>query len=949
MNGKCRESSVSGRIITAVAGVLLSAFMLSPAWAGVIDVNSTIDAPATATAISQGQCLTAAGECTLRAAIQVADAAPGSSTINVPAGTYPLGITGSDETYAPSAGSAGSGLVVVHTPDPSIGDLNITQSMVIIGAGADQTIIGWGVPAADRVFHIEALSSNISVSIRGLTIQDGDVPDPVVLDSTNPLAVVEFVRYGGGIAIGDGAAVAVVNPNAEHGSGGGGGGGSEGHGGGGGEEDTGFTINAVTLSDVHVLNNYSGGDGGGIYDPAAPLSIENSIISGNISGTGNGGGIYGEGALTIRTTTIGAMVTDSNYTGNSAENGGGLFETGFHTSTIEQSAINGNSAISGGGMAGRRLVEDVITNTTIAGNTAEDTGGGITTNGRVTLVNDTVADNTVGSDSEGGGAGLNSFATGGGGQYNFTLVNTILANNTVSTTPATLANCGGTGSSQTFVSDGHNLEDGDTCGFAAAGDLPNTDPLLQPLAMNGGLSETMALPMASPAVDTGDNASCPNNDQRDSLRPADGNMDGTFICDIGAFELFTPYADLHINDMVAPDSVFVGDNFDVVTNIHIDPGATASSTGVQFTTDTLPADLVVNSATVATAAGTVPCTVANSVVTCVPTPSTLAPGATARMTLNVMAANPATRLTVTANVSQASPQDTDLANNTASVSIETVGLSDLSMTVTPPAQTVAVDTDLVLPFTVANAGPHTAGPVQVGIQIPAEFSYKSVDLAGWTCTTPDTTSVLCTTPALNSGASVSGQLTVTGSVVGTAYTTLGVQARQRDTVPANNSATITTAVQQIADLSLSGSFSRKSIDVGTRTTLALTAANAGPSDATNVTVVTQVPQGLTFETATGGTACTGATTVTCTIGSLAVGQSVQIGLTFKAGQKVGSLTVSSNVQGDGVDPDLTNNSIQTKVMVNGTGGGASAPLGLLGLALLLAAAIPLRRMKRARK
>jgi hypothetical protein len=40
----------------------------------------------------------------------------------------------------------------------------------------------------------------------------------------------------------------------------------------------------------------------------------------------------------------------------------------------------------------------------------------------------------------------------------------------------------------------------------------------------------------SPAIDSGDPTDCPTHDQRFGVRPADGDGDGLFICDIGAHE-----------------------------------------------------------------------------------------------------------------------------------------------------------------------------------------------------------------------------------------------------------------------------------------------------------------------------------------------------------------------------------------------------------------------------
>ena len=56
------------------------------------------------------------------------------------------------------------------------------------------------------------------------------------------------------------------------------------------------------------------------------------------------------------------------------------------------------------------------------------------------------------------------------------------------------------------------------------------DPLLGPLADNGGPNQTMALQPGSPAIDAG-NAACPGADQRGINRPQGSG------CDIGAFEL----------------------------------------------------------------------------------------------------------------------------------------------------------------------------------------------------------------------------------------------------------------------------------------------------------------------------------------------------------------------------------------------------------------------------
>ena len=88
------------------------------------------------------------------------------------------------------------------------------------------------------------------------------------------------------------------------------------------------------------------------------------------------------------------------------------------------------------------------------------------------------------------------------------------------------------------ISLGHNLDSDGTCGLTEPTDLPNTDPLLGPLADNGGPTLTHALLPTSPAIDAGScmavDGSPVTTDQRDATRPQGA------ACDIGAYEVQPP-------------------------------------------------------------------------------------------------------------------------------------------------------------------------------------------------------------------------------------------------------------------------------------------------------------------------------------------------------------------------------------------------------------------------
>ena len=114
------------------------------------------------------------------------------------------------------------------------------------------------------------------------------------------------------------------------------------------------------------------------------------------------------------------------------------------------------------------------------------------------------------------------------------LQNSILASNL---NRGVISNCYTWPTSGGYItSTGHNLEDADTCGLDASGDLSNADPLLGPLT-NDGNTWVHPLLLGSPAVDGGVCVVGITTDQRGVGRPQ--GMAGK--CDIGAYE-FAPVA-----------------------------------------------------------------------------------------------------------------------------------------------------------------------------------------------------------------------------------------------------------------------------------------------------------------------------------------------------------------------------------------------------------------------
>jgi CSLREA domain-containing protein len=383
-------------ILAVLAALIAAAIAPAPAAAFTIfTVDDTADLPDAVP--DDGLCTTDGGGCTLRAAVEEANALPGNDGILVPAGKFNLLI---------SRGGA----------------LEITETAVIVGAGARSTLIRQerddGLDIGDRVFDV--VGSTTTVTISDVTIANGR-----------------------------------------------------------GQGAVGFGGNIRSTGSLRVIDStITGGratSGGGISNVGGDLTVENSTISGNSApdGGGDSGAIQNFESLSEGTATL--TVLNSTISGNSARLGGGIFDW-------SESAGPPGNVIS-------------ITNSTISGNTSGDRGGG----GGLHVTGDAAA----------------------------SLTNTIVAGNTSLGAPL---NCGAdTGGS--IKSSGDNIESGTNCGLTAPGDLQSTDPLLGPLADNGGGTDTHAIANLSPARDTANGAACPATDQRSVGRPQGPG------CDIGAFEL----------------------------------------------------------------------------------------------------------------------------------------------------------------------------------------------------------------------------------------------------------------------------------------------------------------------------------------------------------------------------------------------------------------------------
>ncbi len=276
--------------------ILALFFLMSPSivQAATFTVNTTNDT--VDVTIGNGSCADAAGQCSLRAAIQEANSAAGNDQISLPTGTYLLTIIPTTNEHSAAKG-----------------DLDVNQSgakLTLIGAGAGQSVVD--ANSVDRVFDIR---SGSSAELQGITVKRGVVKESGI------------VLVGAGIR--NAGTLTLVNVSLE------------GNGIGQPGLSGGALANQGTLSIVgSTLNGNNADSGAAISQDGTSLLVVNSTISGNTATVKGGGLDYVSGAVNLNNVTL---------FGNSAGTGqGGGVNTGATTNVhLKNTVIAGNNATTG--------------------------------------------------------------------------------------------------------------------------------------------------------------------------------------------------------------------------------------------------------------------------------------------------------------------------------------------------------------------------------------------------------------------------------------------------------------------------------------------------------------------------------------------------------------------------------------------------------------------------
>jgi hypothetical protein len=287
--------------------------------------------------------------------------------------------------------------------------------------------------------------------------------------------------------------------------------------------DVALVASRVTGCSAYGVQSASGGGIFAVYT----IGLYSTEVTNNTvfatSGEAKGGGISAN--------YLSAYIIDSTISGNVAtgagSRGGGIYVLG--SSQIVRSTIDNNVADKGGGWYCQQSFFQPancrIQNSTVSGNIARDSGGGLVAASpmaHIVIDNSTISFNTAQLGHVGGAL------LSGTSQADVTLQSSIFSNNAAggSDLAADL---------DTDVTDLRTVSGGDdvltTVGRIQPFPAIIADPLLAPLADNGGPTKTHALVPGSPAIDVGNDIAGLATDQRGQAR-----VSGAFA-DIGAYEL----------------------------------------------------------------------------------------------------------------------------------------------------------------------------------------------------------------------------------------------------------------------------------------------------------------------------------------------------------------------------------------------------------------------------
>jgi CSLREA domain-containing protein len=314
--------------------VLLVCALAAPAFAGGVGITVTTSVDGADPDPGDGDCDNGAGMCTLRAAIQTANALGGPDIVSLPPGLQTLTLK-RDPDLA----------------DELTGDLDVTSDITVVGLGSNEPPCAAGAcidgkGGKDRIFDV---SVNGALALENLILRNGKASKT----DFNPNQADEEVSGGCVRVAGTFSTAGVVIEDCS-------------------SPDDGGCVGVVggafgSFAETFLTGCRAKDGGGGIEADAASIDLIMVTISDSKAGDEGGGIEASSSEANLRNVTL---------SGNKAKRGGGLIAEGDAEVLVNNSTFAGNSASDGASILGESSEPVLIQNTILVAKKDNCSGSG---------------------------------------------------------------------------------------------------------------------------------------------------------------------------------------------------------------------------------------------------------------------------------------------------------------------------------------------------------------------------------------------------------------------------------------------------------------------------------------------------------------------------------------------------------------------------------------------
>lgn len=256
--------------------------------------------------------------------------------------------------------------------------------------------------------------------------------------------------------------------------------------------------------------------------------------------------------------------------------------------------------------------------------------------------------------------------------------------------------------------------------------------------------------------------------------------------------------------------------------------------------------------------------------------------------------------------------DPNTNNNTASAITAPIKNADLSVIKTVSNTTPNVGSNVIFTVTVTNNGPSTASNIIITEAFPSGYTVNNVTVSAGQYNP----NINWTNFNLISGQSATLTANVTVNSSGNYLNTATINSSSVvDPVSSNNTSSATTTPNPVTDLSVTKTVNNQTPLVGSNVIFTIVVSNAGPSNATGVSIQDLLPNGYSFVSYTSTTGNYNSTTGIWNAGSLLSNGTKTLTITATALQ-TGNYLNTATVTGNEIDPNLTNNTSSVSTTPN---------------------------------